>query len=187
MTFDPARLISSEYRAQQRHLHETTEYGTMAEQYGPLVSKIVEKLGVKHLLDYGCGSRLSLTRTLKVGHDVRYQGYDPGVPERATAPVPAQMVCCIDVLEHIEPDFLENVLGHLASLTELIALLTIHTGPAMKTLSDGRNAHLTQQPLEWWLPKLWSRWKLHTVQVTHESGFYVIGYAKPSAERGARA
>jgi hypothetical protein len=49
----------------------------------------------------------------------------------------------------------------------------------MKTLPDGRNAHLTQQPLEWWLPKLMSRWDTQTVQVAHENGFYFIGYSKP--------
>jgi hypothetical protein len=61
----------------------------------------------------------------------------------------------------------------------VIAFITIHTGPAMKTLPDGRNAHLTQQPMEWWLPKLWSRWDIQTVQVAHENGFYAILYSKP--------
>lgn len=49
-------------------------------------------------------------------------------------------------------------------------------------LQDGRNAHLTQQPMQWWLPKLWSRWDIQTVQVTHENGFHVIAYARPRIE-----
>jgi hypothetical protein len=100
----------------------------------------------------------------------------------AAQPIPAQMVCCIDVLEHIEPEYLDNVLDHLATLTEAVALLSIHTGPAVKTLTDGRNAHLTQQPMDWWLPKLWGRWEIQTIQRTHENGFYMIGYAKPRIE-----
>ena len=178
------RLISEGYKAQQEHLHETTEYGTAAEGFGPLISQIVERLGVSHLLDYGCGRRMSLLRTLKAKAKLTYQGYDPcsGVEELASAPVPAQLVCCIDVLEHIEPEYLDNVLDHLASLTEIVAFLSIHTGPASKILQDGRNAHLTQKEMDWWLPKLWSRWDIQTVQKTHEHGFYVIAYSKPRLE-----
>jgi hypothetical protein len=94
------------------------------------------------------------------------------------------MVASIDVLEHIEPDYLDNVLDHIQSLTEIVAFLTIHTGPAMKTLPDGRNAHLTQQDMDWWLPKLWARFDLQTIQRTHEHGFYVIAYAKPRIIEG---
>ncbi len=179
-----ATLISDAYKAQQRHLHETTEYGTIAQHYGPLVSQIIEKLEITHLLDYGCGRRMGLTKNLNGKHKLTYQGYDPGagLEELATAPVPAQMVCCIDVLEHIEPAYLDNVLDHLSSLTECVALLTIHTGAAQKTLPDGRNAHLTQQPMDWWLPKIWQRWDIQTVQVTGEHSFHVIAYAKPRIE-----
>lgn len=92
------------------------------------------------------------------------------------------MVCCIDVLEHIEPEYLETVLDELCRLTEGIAFLSIDTGPAVKTLSDGRNAHLIQQPMNWWLPKIWDRWELQTVQMSSEHGFFVIGYAKSHIE-----
>jgi hypothetical protein len=175
------QLISAEYQAQQQHLHETTEYGTMAQHYGPLVSQIVEKLEITHLLDYGCGRKMGLTKNLTVKHKLTYQGYDPGagVPELATAPIPAQMVCCIDVLEHIEPPYLENVLNHLVELTEVVALITVHTGPAMKTLPDGRNAHLTQQPFEWWLPKLMERFDLQSANKVGDHSYYGIFYAKP--------
>lgn len=184
MRTDSAKLISDEYQAQQQHLHETTEYGTMAQHYGPLVSQICEKLEITHLLDYGCGRRMGLTKTLSVKHKLTYQGYDPGagLEELATPPIPAQMVCCIDVLEHIEPPYLEGVLDHLAELTEIIAFVTIHTGPAIKTLPDGRNAHLTQQPIEWWLPKLWGRFDLQTVQKVGDHNYYTILYAKPRIE-----
>jgi hypothetical protein len=180
-------LISEGYAKQQAALHATGEYGTAGGLYAPIVGRIIEKLEVSHLLDYGCGSRMSLLRGLKKLPELplkTYQAYDPGAGDEklATAPVPAEMVACIDVLEHIEPDCLDKVLDHLKALTECIAFLTIHTGPAVKKLADGRNAHLTQQPMEWWLPKLWSRFDLQTVQVAHDDGFYVIAYAKPSLQ-----
>lgn len=178
------KLISAEYQAQQQHLHETTEYGTMAQHYGPLVSQIIEKLEVTHLLDYGCGRKMGLLKNMKVAHKITYQGYDPGagLEELATAPIPAQMVCCIDVLEHIEPEFLESNLDFLASLTEVVAFVSIHTGPAFKVLPDGRNAHLTQQPIEWWLPKLTDRWDIQTLQKVGDHSYYCILYAKPRIE-----
>ncbi len=181
---DAAILISDDYRSQQEHLHATTEYGTMAQHYGPLVSQILERLEVSHLLDYGCGRRMGLLKNLKAKSKLTYQGYDPGagVEELATAPVPAEMVCCIDVLEHVEPEYLENVLDHLAELTEVVGFFSIHTGPAMKTMPDGRNAHLTQQPIEWWLPKIWQRFDLQTMQKVGDHSYYVIVYAKPRIE-----
>jgi hypothetical protein len=55
-------------------------------------------------------------------------------------------------------------------------------GPALKTLPDGRNAHLIQEPVEWWLPKIMQRFDLQTFQMSSERGFYVIVYAKPRLE-----
>lgn len=173
-------LISPDYQEQQQKLHENPNYGVASVHYAPLVSQIVNTLGVGHLLDYGCG-KCRLFQNLKADHKMKLQAYDPGIPERSAAPIPAEMVTCIDVLEHIEPDLLDNVLDDLERLTEVVLFVSIHTGPAMKVLPDGRNAHLIQQPIEWWLPKLWQRFDLHCVQVTGEHEFHVIAYAKPKA------
>jgi hypothetical protein len=173
-----AVLISDNYRQQQETLHENPNYGVASVQYAPIVSEICNTLEVRHLLDYGC-AKCRLFQALKVDHPMKLQAYDPAVPKYSARPVPAEMVACIDVLEHIEPEYLDNVLDDLARLTECVAFLTIHTGPAVKVLADGRNAHLTQQPMSWWLPKLWDRFDVQTVQVTGEHAFYVIGYAKP--------
>ncbi len=147
-----------------------------------MVSQIIERMGITHLLDYGCGSQTNLAKHLKVSHKVTYQAYDPGVPRFAKAPLPAQLVTCIDVLEHIEPDYLETVLNDLCRLAEGVVFLTVDTGPAIKVLSDGRNAHLIQKPMEWWVPQFWSRWDLQTIQVTGEHSFLVIGLARNHLE-----
>lgn len=137
---------------------------------------------VAHLLDYGCGANCNLAKHLKVKTSLTYQAYDPCVEKFAAPPVPAQMVACVDVLEHIEPELLDNVLDDLKRLTDGILFASVHTGPAIKTLSDGRNAHLIQEPASWWLPKFFERFDLQTFQMTHENGFYVIGYAKSMIE-----
>lgn len=147
-----------------------------------MVSQIIERMQVDHLLDYGCGGQTNLAKHLKVSRKLMYQAYDPGVPRFSKPPVPAQMVTCIDVLEHIEPDLIDNVLDDLKRLTEGILFATVCTIPALKTLSDGRNAHLIQQPMPWWLPKFWDRWEIQTVQTTSEQGFLVIALAKTHLE-----
>jgi hypothetical protein len=185
-------LITENYRKQQEHLHATTEYGVASTLYAPIVSQIIDALGIDHLLDYGSGAKCNLARALfdrgsiyapklehlPPGQKFRYQAYDPAVPKLSGLPIPAQMVCCIDVLEHVEPECLDEVLDHLKSLTEAVLFCTVSTGPAIKTLPDGRNAHINQQPMTWWLPKLWERFELQTVQVTSPDSFYVIAYAR---------
>lgn len=181
-------LISETYKAQNAELHQTGTFGIMGEHYAPLIASIVNKLGVTHMLDYGCGSRLSLARGLKgkIRGQLKYQAYDPCVPEYESSPVPAEMVACVDVLEHIEPDSVDEVLDHLQSLVEAVGVFTVDTGPAKKILSDGRNAHVLQRPLEWWLAKVCERFQLQTFQVVSQSledhthiKFYMIVYAKP--------
>ena len=134
---------------------------------------MIDLMEIDHLLDYGCGHNLSLTKTLKPEREFKYQAYDPGVPDYAEEPEPAEMVVCIDVLEHIEPDLLENVLDHLERLTQKVLFATVHTGPAGKILPDGRNAHLIQRPPEWWLPKLLERFELQGFSA-RGNGFEVV-------------
>ena len=133
---------------------------------------------VTHLLDYGCGKNVTLANNLKVNHKLTYQAFDPCVPRFSKEPLPAQMVCCIDVLEHIEPLYLEPVLDELTRLAEGVIFLSFCTCAAKKVLSDGRNAHLTIQPMQWWLPKVWDRWDIQTVQKISDVSYFVIGTAK---------
>ncbi len=164
-------LISESYAKEQKRLHDTGNYGVMGLKYGEAVSELVEASGVKTLLDYGCGSKRSLASVLNC--DVLYQGYDAGFPEYSKDPDQADLVCCIDVLEHIEPECLDDVLAHLASKCLKLAFVTIHTGPAAKTLKDGRNAHLIQQDEAFWLPKLFPYFRLIKFQI-RKQGFELL-------------
>jgi len=143
-----------------------------------MVGQIIDTMEIDHLLDYGCGHNLSLRENLNPEREFVYQAYDPGVAEYSDDPVPAQMVACIDVLEHIEPECLESVLDHLEDLTEEILFATVHTGPAGKNLPDGRNAHLIQKDMDWWLPKFWDRFHIHSVNRRGMMGFEVIAHNK---------
>jgi hypothetical protein len=168
------QLISEQYREEQTALHAKGNYGTASLQYGQIVSAIVEGTGAKTLLDYGCGSMQNLKKVLDC--DVMYLGYDPAIPEFSVKE-PCDLVVCIDVLEHIEPELLDNVLDDLLMLTGKWGFFTVHTGPAKKVLRDGRNAHLIQKPAEWWLPKITQRWDLWKFDRTAQ-GFNLLVRAR---------
>lgn len=174
------RLISDEYRKQQETLHENPDYGIASTHYAPLVAKACNQYDIRELLDYGAGKgRLAETiiRSRMVDHPMRFQHYDPAVPKWSATPEPCEMVACIDVLEHIEPHLLDNVLDDLQRVTQAIGVFTVSTVEAKKTLDDGRNAHLIVEPSSWWLPKLMQRFELHVFQKIPD-GFFVLVMAK---------
>lgn len=170
-------LISERYRDQQKQMHETTVYGIASAQYATMVAKVIDQYAVDDLLDYGAGSRLTLIKTIAeqrlVKRKFNYHAYEPAIEMYAKTPEPAEMVACIDVLEHIEPDCLDAVLDDLKRVTSKIGLFTIATVPAGKTLPDGRNAHLIVEPAEWWLPRLTDRFMLQSFQ-RNKGGFVVL-------------
>ena len=146
--------ISAGYLALQKQLHENPNYGAASLAYAPIVADIIRKTGAKSLSDYGAG-KCNLQRGLASNGivDFDYFPYDPAFSDYGD-PRPADLVCCIDVLEHIEPDFVDAVIADLAAITVRYGFFSIATGPAKKVLADGRNAHLIQKPSSWWLPRL---------------------------------
>lgn len=163
-------LISKEYKEEQERLHENPNYGVASVSYAPLVTNLIDQLDIKEMLDYGAGKG-RLAQSIRPDHQLEIEMYDPVT--FPGEPTPRELVCCIDVLEHIEPDLIENVLDDLKMLTLKYGFFTIHTGPAVKTLSDGRNAHLIQEDFRWWLPKLWKRFNIHSFSHS-KGGFYVV-------------
>jgi hypothetical protein len=106
----------------------------------------IVSLGYTDILDYGCGKG-----TLRIDG---IKQYDPGLPKFDIPPLSADLVVCTDVLEHIEPEFLDNVLAHIESLMLKAGYFTIGILKARKNLPDGRNAHLIIEPAEWWIDKI---------------------------------
>ena len=115
---------------------------------------------VKTLLDYGCGKGHILAQLKESYPGIKIQGYDPAV--KHFSDIPTQSFDCVfsnDVLEHIEPKFIDDVLVHIDRLSDKYIWLRIDTKPARKKLSDGRNAHLIIEDLNWWQNKI-----VHNIQ-----------------------
>lgn len=165
--------ISAEYLAQQKLLHQNPNYGVASLHYAPLIVQFADQIKAKSISDYGAGKCNLQKKMHELGrNNFEYFPYDPAFPEYGP-PKKADLVCSIDVLEHIEPPYLDAVLDDLKRITVRVGLFTVHTGPAVKTLSDGRNAHLIQEPASWWLPRLCERFEIAHLQ-REAGGFWVV-------------
>lgn len=143
-------LITPEYKELNARLHrDNSAYGTSGVLYARHVMDLCFKYETEDVLDYGCGKSI-----LAANLPFTIKQYDPAISAYSHAPGPANIVVCTDVLEHIEPECLKDVLIHIASLTKMVAFFSVANGPALKFLSDGRNAHLIQEKASWWLEHL---------------------------------
>jgi len=165
--------ISDAYLAQQRTLHQNPDYGVASIHYAPIVKQMIEQMGIKSISDYGAGKCNLRRRLNELGvRDFEYFPYDPVFPEYGP-PRPAQLVCCIDVLEHVEEPYLDTVLLDLKDITQTIGLFTVSTRPALKVLPDGRNAHLILKPTSWWLPKFCQHFEIQHLGRSPD-GFWIV-------------
>ncbi len=175
--------ITEDYRKMQQELHTNPNYGVASLAFAPIVAEIIQKAKLKSVSDYGAGKQNLLKGLHKAGIElIDYKPYDPAFPEYGS-PQPSDLVCCIDVLEHIEPELLENVLKDLSLIVKKFGFFSIHMGPAGKILPDGRNAHLIQKPSSWWLPLLCNYFEIIQMQ-THQlmgNGIWVIVKPKISS------
>lgn len=151
-------LISEEYKEQLKKLHkEDKHYGIVAKNYANHVLMMSKQFGTKDILDYGCGKGC-----LQQNLPFLIKQYDPAIPKHSVLPESADIVVCLDVLEHIEPDKLDNVLEHIDSLTKRVAFFIVDGNESKKTLFDGRNAHLIIENGVWWFSKLSEYFKINT-------------------------
>lgn len=178
--FNKPELISAEYRQLNEQLHrQNILYGIGGRKHADKVLQFVKILAKQNdgipvsVLDYGCGKG-----TLAKSLPFPIAEYDPGVPGRTESPRPADLVVCSDVLEHVEPDRIFYVLDDLRRCVKELGYFTIHTGPASKTLPDGRNTHLIQKDLKWWRKKLQRFFAIGQILVSGPELFIIVAPKK---------
>jgi hypothetical protein len=142
--------ITPEYLEQNRKLHKVGNYGVSGQRWALSVLNVCARIGSRDVLDYGCGQR---TLERELGFQIK--NYDPCIPGLDDAPLPADIVACTDVLEHIEPGCLDAVLDDLQRVTRKIGFFV-----------------LIQEGVHWWLPKLESRFAI--LQVKEMSGEFAV-------------
>jgi hypothetical protein len=150
-------LISSEMKALNEELHQRIpQFGTAAGKHTKQIyEEFVKHYGITDILDYGCGKNHFSIELQKLDKNVKVTSYDPGMPEFETKPEGTfEAVLCHDVLEHVEPELIDNVLQDIFQYGNKMFYLSIGLGPCTKKLADGRDNHLIQEPPPWWFAKL---------------------------------
>jgi uncharacterized Rossmann fold enzyme len=157
------KLISPQYAEQNKKLHQDRpDYGCSGRKRSAVVQQLAISIDAKTVLDYGCGKG-----ELAKGLSFPIWEYDPAIAGKEMPPRPADLVVCTDVLEHIEPEYLDAVLMDLARCTMKIGYFVIHMKASSKTLPDGRNAHLIQKGRKWWSDQLAKYFHLADGAVMH--------------------
>lgn len=160
--------ISPEYQQILKDEHEEAVWGTTgARNAGHLILPQLERMQAwlpeVTLLDVGCGTgtlvehlrgRLSVSGL----RQVHFYEYDPGVKGRDDPDILMSkvynMVTTTDVLEHVEPAYLDNLIRAMSNACTHRQCHYIACSPDGHRLPDGRDRHLTVEPPIWWCDKL---------------------------------
>lgn len=138
---------------QYAEIHASRVYGATSVKNLRFLRPEIRLRRPRSILDYGCGQS-RLLEILDLGYPVELNRYDPAIPDFAEKPaVTVDLLINIDVLEHIEEPDLDAVLAEMRAACR-DAIIIVDTSPASAVLPDGRNAHVTLRPPEWWRDRL---------------------------------
>ena len=143
-------MISDEYRKVISDLNGISNFGKR-KKIPKYLDKFIRNYNPKTILDFGCGTG-GLAQGIKETYsNLEVTGYDPGNPKYSESldNKKFDMIVSTDVLEHIEPAYLNDTLSYLSKRCNLCYHL-IALAPSTVILPDGRNAHLIQESAAWW-------------------------------------
>lgn len=166
-------MITDEWREQNAQLHARNEtYGSKAGQkHNKTIRALMQRFDATTVLDYGCGKG-----SVRSGLGECVSNYDPAIPEWSAMPEPADLVVCLDVLEHVEPQFVGNVLDHIRELARKAAWFVVACRKANEHVPDGRNTHASVHPPEWWRDRMLERFVLleESTNADHDAIFLTV-------------
>lgn len=149
------QTFSEKYRNLYLEMHKNANLfqGLQTLHFKNEIKKLCEIYNANSLLDYGCGKGIQYhEHKLHEYWNIKKLGlYDIGVPEYSEKPEEKfDIVISIDVLEHIEEQYVINAIKEIDQYALYAVLVNIATIPATKKLPDGQNAHATVKSKEWW-------------------------------------
>lgn len=143
-------MISDSLKNIYKEIHRTTPFGKRG-KFPKYLEKFIETIQPKSILDFGCGKGKLLGKIRGTYPNIDTFGYDPANPEfeKSIDDVKVDMIISSDVLEHVEPEYIDDTLKFLKSRSKFFFHL-IACSPAKLILPDGRNAHLIVENNDWW-------------------------------------
>ena len=155
-------MISDAYKHQLQTMHEERTAGgrkwgtTGARNFGDYICKFLEhrRGQIVTVLDFGAGqgSLGEYVQQYAVDVEVKWKDYDPGKGDKPPEGK-FDLIVSSDVLEHVEPEEIDNVIEWLDVHATKAQFHHIACDPCGLILPDGRNAHLITEKLDWWLKK----------------------------------
>lgn len=144
-------MISEEYKKIYTDIHAKTKFGKRSKM-PDFLEKFIEKTKPVSIIDFGCGKGNLVTKLNEIYQNKSVVGVDPANPEYDVPLTKVDMIVSTDVLEHIEPNLINETLKEIAdNCTHTYHLISC--APAKLILPDGRNAHLIQETPDWWRKK----------------------------------
>lgn len=156
--------MSTDWIQQHRLLHQDSPRNFAGKSVRKWIDAINQFADLHHcetILDYGCGK----AQFWPPEWQGRVSGYDPAVDQFSQEPQPADLVICVDVMEHIPHNQVTEVIDRVNSLARRALFWVVDVKPAKKRFLNGVNCHLTQQPAEWW------RDRVHQDRVPYQINF----------------
>ena len=147
--------ISDEYKQTIKDYRGDTSpsWGSTGDRnFGYRLLNLLDKRDdIKTVMDFGCGHGLLGKFVAEHRPDIVWTDYDPSIEGKDELPAGTfDLICSSDVMEHIEPEKLTEVLDWLSSHSKYqyhLISCELCQGPKM---SDGRNPHLIVETPEWW-------------------------------------
>ena len=150
--------MTPEYRALNEQMHEERQFdGDDPKRYIPKIEAFIADIEAESVLDYGCGQ---CVLKLKNELSVPVYGYDPCREGFTDEPDAHDMLVSFDVMEHVEPELVDNVLDHVRSKVKKGALIVIALElDKYKRLADGSNPHRSIKTADEWRELLLKRFR----------------------------
>ena len=179
-----SKMISDSYKEQLQLLHGSKRNwgGGGAKNFGDEIrSYLIKRPKYTTVLDFGAGQRKlgkfvtdDLQRRSRA-KEIVWTDYDPGVVGIDRLPSGRfDLIVSSDVMEHIEPDMVEQTCEWLRDHATKAIYMHIATMPSGVILPYGRNAHLSCHKIAWWLDQLvgegWQLMYYHDAWQVRRSG-----------------
>lgn len=144
-------MITDKHKEIYRDIHNNTPFGKRA-KIPKHLEKFIEQINPKSICDFGCGKGRLIETIQSKYPGISITGYDPAIEKFSKSFDDVDLLISCDVLEHVEPEYIDDTLKFLSTKSRYIYHL-IALSPAKLILPDGRNAHLIQESVEWWRDK----------------------------------